>query len=194
MPKLFRGWLDTSLKGCMFTLTQQRGFSDQELQACPWYLECPRIFTPALERLEKKAAKDHPKTTTQDESLDEEEEVEEVAPVKKGRKLKEKKTMKKMVKETTKKDNTPSSSVPASALALPTSLVPPTFEIIDTARSHCPPTLMSITTNVFASSEYIAKSAVQPDRHGIEPEALILPSSISAMLSVKEKTGDNASA
>ena len=63
MPKLFRGWLDTSLKGCIFTLTQQRGFSVQELQACPWYLECPRVFAPTLEAFEKEAAKDHPKTS-----------------------------------------------------------------------------------------------------------------------------------
>ena len=114
--------------------------------------------------------------------------------MKKGHKPKEKKATKKTTKEIITKDDTPSSSIPASICVPPPSLVPPTtLEVIDIARSHCPATLMSITTDAFALSEYIARSAIQPDRHGIEPQALILPSSISAMLNVKEKTRDNAS-
>ena len=90
MPKLFMGWLDTSLMGCTFTFTQQRGFYARELQACPWYLECPRSFAPALEGPEKEVAKDYPKTTTQEDVLEEEVEIEVVAPVKKGRTPREK--------------------------------------------------------------------------------------------------------
>jgi hypothetical protein len=179
----------------MFTFTQQRGFSAQELQACPGYLECLRSFAPALEGPEKEASKDYPKTTTQEEFLEEEVEIEEVAPVKKGRKPREKKFIKKMATYTTTKDDTPSSFMPTSIIAPPPSLVSSTpFEVIDTARSHCPPTLLSIPPNAFASSEYIARSIIQPNRHGIEPQALIVPSSISTMLSVKEKTGKNAQA
>jgi len=50
-----------------------------------------------------------------------------------------------------------------------------------------------MTTNVFAPLEYIVRSVVQANRYGIEPQALILPSLILAMLSTKEKTRDNAS-
>jgi hypothetical protein len=77
-----------------------------------------------------------------------------------------------MVTDTTTKDDTPSSSMPASIIAPPPSLVSPTpFEVIDTARSHCPPTLLSIPPNAFASSEFVARSTIQPNRHGIEPQA-----------------------
>jgi hypothetical protein len=78
-------------------------------------------------------------------------EIEEVAPVKKGRKPREKKIIKKLATYTTTKDDTPSSSMPTSIIAPPPSLVSPTpFEMIDTARSHCPPTLLSIPPNAFA--------------------------------------------
>jgi hypothetical protein len=193
MSKLFMGWLDTSLTGCMFTFTQERGFSAQELQACPWYLECPRSFSPALEGPEKEVAKDYPKTTTQEEFLEEEVEIEEVASMKKERKPREKKIIKKIATNTITKDDTPSSSMPASIIAPPPSLVYPTpFEVIDTTHSHCLPTPLSIPPNAFASSKYIARSTIQPNRHGIEPQALILPLSIFTMLSVKEKTGKSA--
>jgi len=113
--------------------------------------------------------------------------------VKKGRKPREKKTIKKMIKEIATKDNTPSSSVPTSIFGAPPFIVPhPIFKVIDMARSHCPPPLMSLSMDIFASSEYIARSTIQLDRHGIEPQALILPSSIFVMLSVKKKTGKNA--
>jgi hypothetical protein len=197
MPKLFRGWIDTSLSGCMFTLAQQQGFSIQELEACPWYIECTRNFAPAPEKAEKEVAKAHPKSTTQAEPIDDEDESEEVAflaPVKKGRKPRKKEIAKKTMKETALKDDTPSSSVPSSALAPPNPFMPPSIvKVIGTAHSHHPSTLMPVAASAFTSSEYIARSAIQPDSHGIESKTLILPSSISAMLNTKEKTGNNAS-
>jgi len=75
-----------------------------------------------------------------------------------------------MVKEIATKDDTSSSSMPTFVLTPPPSIVPRlTFEVIDTAHSNCPPILMSLSIDIFASSKYIAKLAVQPNRHGIEP-------------------------
>ena len=66
-----------------------------------------------------------------------------------------------MATDTTTKDDRPSSSMPASIIAPPPSVVSPIpFEVIDTTHSHCPPTLLSIPPNAFASSDYIARSTI----------------------------------
>ena len=107
-------------------------------------------FALALKGPKKKIAKDHPKSAMQRESLNEVEELEEVAPKKKGHKPRGKKITKKTKKDSATKNDGPSFSMPRFVVIPPPLLPPTTIEVINMACSHCLPTLMSIATNVFA--------------------------------------------
>jgi len=205
MPKLFRAYFEDNEEHGMFTPQQQKGFTDEERTSCPWYLECPKKWTPSSEEGERASQS----SALSVEKVSEEEEIEEAEDVstakKKGKAMKESKDNKgtkegkkkkdasggKKTKGSSSKDKGKQSSL-IELVASPVSELPPPrrIDVVTVADGGGSPTdIISVSTDIFAPSQIQVMSLDQADNQVIEASVLLLCSSIQHMVEygAKEK-------
>lgn len=179
MPKFFGAWIDKAMPSCVFTATQLKVFNLAELHASPWYIECAKNYALAEEEDEKRGAVSSSTPALSEKAADEDDDavVEIVEPTSAEKKRQKGKAVKSPAAAGSSRKTKPKSGDVATA-QIPKPLLEPTAELTIADRSHCQPSVTSVT---FAPSHIQAQNALGTRTHGIVAKVLILNESLISL-------------